>query len=498
MAMPGLGLLRFMLFLPELVLARFLGWARTPPSELSGFPYREVRFSIDGGAVDPVEVRDLLAMLADTSVTDLLVLTHGWYNDIARARLEYTTFARCLAETLPHIGGLGDRRIALAGVLWPSMFLADPQFATDPRFAGGGPEGMLRAVAPIGSGVQAVEPDAGTIRAYLEALKAVFPADASQRTLDVAKGLVDELHLAGRRAQFADLLASLLRPEASDDLYPGPRLFPVDGAALMARLDGPVRQLDEPAGQLGATKDAAAMAAADEAVSAAAVDRADAVDAGAAADVFRWAAQNLLSVLSFYGMRERAAEIGRDGLAPVLRLVRTARPDLRIHLAGHSFGGMLVSRAVLGEPNDPVVPIHAFAVFLGAYSHYSYAPRWDGTRDGILRKLASEHRVSGPALIVHSRNDILLRRMYTLLARLSDAAGTLPPGVDPYVALGTDGARRMPPVEVFDEELLEIGGLYTFKSGTIHNLRADRYIFGHNDWAIPEVAYAMLTAIATH
>ena len=57
----------------------------------------------------------------------------------------------------------------------------------------------------------------------------------------------------------------------------------------------------------------------------------------------------MLNFATYYQMKERAGTVGAGGLNPLLRELRAAAPDLRIHLVGHSFGGRLVTAAALGR-----------------------------------------------------------------------------------------------------------------------------------------------------
>ena len=54
-------------------------------------------------------------------------------------------------------------------------------------------------------------------------------------------------------------------------------------------------------------------------------------------------------------MKERAGKVGRGGVNPLLREIRAAAPDLRVHLVGHSFGGRLVTAAAMGRAGSQSV-----------------------------------------------------------------------------------------------------------------------------------------------
>ena len=52
-------------------------------------------------------------------------------------------------------------------------------------------------------------------------------------------------------------------------------------------------------------------------------------------------------------MKDRAGDVGRGGVNGVLRDMKKVRPDLRLHLVGHSFGGRLVTAAADGPAGQP-------------------------------------------------------------------------------------------------------------------------------------------------
>jgi hypothetical protein len=107
----------------------------------------------------------------------------------------------------------------------------------------------------------------------------------------------------------------------------------------------------------------------------------------------------------------------------------------------------------------------------------------------------SEHKVSGPILISHTRNDRAVGIAYPLASRLrrQNAAG-LGDENDPYGGMGRNGAQHTP--EAVPGTLLPVGGAYDFQGGKVYNLQSDEFIGGHSDIAKDEVAFALLTAVA--
>jgi hypothetical protein len=53
---------------------------------ISEFPYFEVQFTKDGAVNDPQEATRAVDGIKENSITDLLVFSHGWNNDMDQAR----------------------------------------------------------------------------------------------------------------------------------------------------------------------------------------------------------------------------------------------------------------------------------------------------------------------------------------------------------------------------------------------------------------------------
>src|SRR4051812_16353813 len=94
---------------------------------VSGFPYFEVQFTKDGDVNDAAEVSALRDYLKKPDVTDLVVISHGWNNNMSDARKLYAMFLACLRTVMDKkaVPSLADRSFAMMVVLWPSMKFAD-------------------------------------------------------------------------------------------------------------------------------------------------------------------------------------------------------------------------------------------------------------------------------------------------------------------------------------------------------------------------------------
>ena len=136
--------------------------------------------------------------------------------------------------------------------------------------------------------------------------------------------------------------------------------------------------------------------------------------------------------------------MGKEGVGPLIGRLHAARPELRIHLIGHSFGARLVSFALAGLP-DPVgtagaaSPIKSLVLLQGAFSHFTFAdslphnPRQSGALAGLAR------RVDGPLVVSHSEKDLAVGKYYPLASFASgDDSGRLR---GPAIPLGGNGPR---------------------------------------------------------
>jgi len=440
--------------------------------ELSGFPTAELEFNRDAGVVGTVDA--VLALAADPATTDLLVLSHGWNNDMREARDLYANLARSLRTVLDSgaVPSLAGRQIAIAGVLWPSKKFADSELI---------PGGAAAAGSPI---------DAADILEQLAALRDVFADDpAAQRALDDAAALLPVLaDKATARAEFADHLRSLLTPAAAESEDASTDLFKVSGDTLMTRLARPA-SLAPPAGAGAGGAAALGSAPADHRGGAG-----GAAGLGGLIGGVWGAARNLTNFVTYYAMKTRAGTVGERGLAPVLARVQAARPDLRIHLAGHSFGGRLVSAAANGLGAHGT-PLASLALLQAAFSHYGFAENWDPGQNGYFRHVVTDKLVTGPTLITHTGNDKAVGIAYAIASRVAgQTAAALGDANDKYGGLGRNGAQKTP--EAVAGTLLPVGGAYAWQAGRLHNLRADQFIGGHSDITGQQVAYALLSAIA--
>lgn len=442
-------------------------------ASLAGFPYFEVEFNKEGEVHDPAQVKAVKAALKPGEPTDLLVISHGWNNDMAEARDLYkdflTSFRKHLDGGFP---GMQTRKFAVMAVLWPSKKFAEKEYI------------------PSGAAGTSALPDKAVIE-ELEGLKGVFgktkaKAAAADAALDKAKALVPKLENSpAARKEFADLLRGLVSKDAlpNDAADAAPDFFKLDGEDLMKRLEKPA-PVSAPS-LAGAGKAAGVGgAAAGPGGGGLSHGTGGAAGIGSFFSGIKSAALKLLNLTTYYQMKNRAGVVGVKGLSPILRSIRGQFSNIRIHAIGHSFGGRLITSAshALGKSdlNPSASHIDSLSLLQAAFSHYGFAEKWDGKGNGAFRAVLTDKLVKGPIILTCTSNDKAVGLAYPLA---SLTAGQVAAGLgdknDKYGGIGRNGAQKTP--EAIDGKLLPVGKAYELQNGRIHNLLADAYVKGHSD-----------------
>ncbi|MGH6898208.1 MAG: hypothetical protein ACREJ5_16945 [Geminicoccaceae bacterium] len=440
-------------------------------AELAGFPYFEVQFTKQGEPFDHRETAAVLDAVRGGTIDELFAMSHGWNNDISEARSLYRGFFKEVRRALdagraPRLAG---RRIAALGVLWPSK-----RFADEDLIPGGG--------ASLGGGI-----GDRAVQRQLDDLKGTFD-QPDEAVLEQAKQLVPDLERSPQaQREFVNLIRSVLpRPgdptDDASDLF-----FNLPGDEVLRLLEPPILPGGGPGGGGGGALGIGLMEGAAPAGGAAGI-----------ADFFSGitaAARRLLNYATYYQMKERAGKIGVRGLHVLLRKIKSANPDLGVHLVGHSFGGRLVTAAALGPPESPSVAPASMILLQAAFSHNGFALDFDGERDGFFRQVVEKGKVAGPILITHTVNDRAVGIAYPIASRIArQDASDLGDEDDVYGGMGRNGALHTPEAEA--GELLAVGGPYAFVPGKVYNLRSDAFISGHSDVTGPAVVHAVLSAVS--
>lgn len=451
------------------------------------FPYFPVQFTKDGILFQQPD-SDALMHGIEAGVTDLFVMSHGWNNNMDAAQNLYSSLATQFAAQIAAAAPLKGRTFAICGVLWPSK-----QFDEADLIPGGAAslndavtEDQLRA--RVGSLADLIQARGWPMEA---------PDNAVQAKLDAVMQSVDDWEDdPGVRSAVVTSIRGLLPQSSADAEDASDRFFAMKPEMLLSNLS---RSLNPPPNV-------------PQGANASSVDPfagGSASGLGGAAsfrDVLGGVQASLLHYLNFttyYLMKARAGDVGVKGVAPLIQAVRGARPGLRLHLVGHSFGCRVVTSAVNALPDGELLRPNTMTLLQGAFSHNGFAAQFDGVNNGVFRQVVAGKKVRGPILITHTRNDKAVGVAYPIASRIAgQTAAALGDENDIYGGMGSNGAQNQntTPERVVGT-LLDVGGSYPFAGGATsskpYNLLADAYIGGHSDIVKPQVAYAVSVALAT-
>ena len=427
----------------------------------------DVEFRKDGTIHDPRQVTALLDGLAGAS--DLLVLSHGWNNDMEDARRLYERFFSSVGQLPQSTSGPGSK-LAVMRVFWPSK-----KFTDEELIPGGG------AASAAG------ETDAALLRA-LESLKQdpdrlgdVSEDPIRAANIDRAIALVGELETSeAARKEFVLRIRAVLNPDDAHEDDASREFFQLEPSQLFDLFGQPV-PMDLRVGTGGAADAAAG-------------------GAGFAGDLLSGVtsgARRIANFATYYQMKSRAGAIGKTGAAATLVRVRERFPNLPIHLVGHSFGARLVTAAAAAlQPGAAPVTL---TLLQAAFSHNGLAEKFDGTNNGAFRTILHDKRISGPIVITHTKNDRAVGIAYPLASRIAfDNAAAVGDQNDPYGGMGRNGAQHTPEVSATEGMLRNVSGAqkYSFSPGKVYNLNADAIIKDHGDVTSVHVANAVVQTLS--
>ena len=438
----------------------------------NGFPYAELEFDAKG-KFGAAQLKAALDTLRAPGLTDVLVLSHGWNNDIADARKWYGAYLDFFRKEVDarHVPGIDTHKVGVIAVFWPSKRFADSELVAGNASSVGAP--VTKA----------------SVKKQLTLLASAFPDKASKAKFAAAEKLLDKIEtdVAAQR-KFVDLLRTFWTTGKS-----GADALPATGAKkpgdqVLKLLAAPV--LDLPKGKIGGGSGGA--------TSIGGAGGGAGTNAGQAANIFgsiMGGVRNALNMTTYYTMKERAGTVGADGLAPVVQRIQREFPALKVHLAGHSFGGRVVTACANALPKGAANRVQSLFLMQAAFSHYGMAQKYDGTSNGLFRSVISDKKVAGPIYITYTAKDKAVGLAYPLASRLGgQVASAMGDENDKYGGIGRNGAQKTP--EVTPHELLPTSQQYAFNAGGVYNLDANAIITGHSDICRPEVAHALASAIA--
>jgi hypothetical protein len=448
-------------------------------------PWYQIQCKADGNIFLQSEVDALVAGVTGAGApTDLFLLSHGWNNNIPDATELYTSLLNVIKPQMDANADLAARSWAACGVFWPSKKFEDKDL-------------IPAGAASLNDAVSA-EHLKGRVRDLSELSSASdWPADGGAPSPEFAEleALMDSVEEdPAAQLKAVDLLRSALPGgyASSDDA--SNHFLAMKNSTLVERLSKP---LSPPAPVPAGTGAASLDPLSEEPVS----------GLGGAAGLrdllggIRSGFLNALNYATYYIMKGRAGDVGVKAIAPLLVQLRSKKPELRIHLIGHSFGCRLLSAAVNALPDGDQFRPDTVLLLQGAFSHNGFAKEGDETDRGVFRDVIEKQKIRGPLLITFSHKDQAVGVAYPVASRLSGVtAAALGDAADVYGGLGSNGTQTaLTTPERVMGTLLPVGGIYPFAAGvppaTPCCLNGDSYIGGHSDICKPEVAYALAVAM---
>lgn len=222
-----------------------------------------------------------------------------------------------------------------------------------------------------------------------------------------------------------------------------------------------------------------------------------------------WAgAGEVLRILAYYELSNRAGVLGRTKLAPMIRQLGGGPGRPRIHLVGHSYGARMAAWALRGLDDAGAEagsmhrqrPVKSLCLLQGAMSHFAFTDRrpLDHAGHGALADVAA--LVDGPLISTYSRRDRLLSWWYPIASMLDheecESAEDL---AYRWGAMGYDGLQGEVPL---DRQIGPVGTAYEFEDGLQYRVDASSIIAtnqsalcgAHSDIVRPELMWLVAAA----
>lgn len=407
---------------------------------------------------------EVVRQVAEESVTDVVVLSHGWNGDLPAARDQYRRWITAMLDRAE------DREVVsttvpgfrplIVGLHWPSKAWGDEETG-GASFATGASWGPVagRSVDDLVDDYADRLADTPAARAAIRTIVESTLADIAPPTLPPAV-----------RAAYETLDEEADMPALGDGSEPGADREPFDAEATYQ-----AAQLEEQLVPYGGGGFLGGLLAP-------------------------------LRTLTFWQMKRRACRFGETGAAVLLRrmqAVEQADRALRFHLMGHSFGCIVVSACVAGAPGRRSAAVDSLCLVQGALSLWSYSSRIPSSppRAGYFHRLLSDQLVRGPVVVTMSSHDRAVGSFYPLGAGVARQVDYVPGQLPKYGGIGAFGARGPMP-EVEDIPVGAPDESYQFRHGVVYNVECSPVIAhgegpsgAHSDICHPEIAHLVWSAM---
>ena len=448
-------------------------------NNIAGIPYTTAEFDAFGKALNQPQIAD--------DATDVIVVSHGWNNTRVDAEELYTKLFTNFVEVTKDRAEIKGLKFSLVGIIWPSHkfdeLMSEPPGTA--KSAGG--------AASLDDEGDSEDAQAAMHQA-IDKVSPLFDSPEQKATLAKLHGLVPQLEEStSAQSEFVVTLRQLLGGEAAN----ADQIHPEDASDVL--FEGNPQNIFNNV-KLPAPASNAGPASADQPTDS--QTGAGPVTGGAAgfSDIFSKAANAVVSLMNhatYFQMKKLAGTVGKEGVAPLIDRLTAGKLHRKIHLAGHSFGGRVVTATAAASKTKQ---LRSMSLLQAAYSHNGLS----ASKEGYFRSVIDDHRVAGATIITYSKHDRAVGLAYPAASRINgDKASAFGKADDDFGGMGSSGAQNMEPGEVATTatELLAVGASYALQTGKIHNLNADQYIIdpqgedAHGFVFVPEVAWAISQAM---
>jgi hypothetical protein len=184
------------------------------------------------------------------------------------------------------------------------------------------------------------------------------------------------------------------------------------------------------------------------------------------------------------------------GVAEAARKLKTAHPDVKLHLVGHSLGGRLMAAAAKALTMPAAVQPDSLMLLEAAFSHYGFSADNGSGAPGFFRDVIARSIVRGPLVSTFSLQDTVVGKAYAIASRLAgDNVSAIGDANDPFGGIGRNGAQKTQ--ESVSRALHPPGLPYDFAPRVVNNLDGSGGVIkDHGDVTNPTVTYAFASAVA--
>lgn len=416
----------------------------------------EIHFDKYAKEVDPSQFESFKQTLVESKFTDIIILAHGWNNNIEDARELYAGLLGKISEAIAAKNDTSKKFVSLI-VFWPSKKFTERELIPgNAAGIGDAEEQETQDLISSWAGMKDLFTDAPALAAYEKILKGIKTSKDEEALAPEFLKILSSISSSQENTPFEGISKEEVKVFLADGNLPYLEGVEDEGKATAINTDQTSTE-DNSLGLFSGIKQAIA---------------------------------NAMNLTTYYTMKNRAGEIGaalNDKLIEIRSLA-----DANLHLAGHSFGARLVTAALFGPKP---IEVKTLALVQAAFSHFAFASRYDDINDGFFRSILTSNKIKGALLITHTRADKAVGLAYALASRLAGQNSSATGDKDSmYGGLGGNGAQKTPGIE--DKiSLAQAAASSLFQAGKTYNLLSDHIIGGHSDIIKTEVGQAIVNAI---